>query len=143
LLDALPEPSKWAVEEIKQFGNCEDEGKDIAEAIVLGKCRAVTDGTHKLQEGAASFAVHGTTSRRQVMGSNRTPGRRDVITPYRAELGGVVGILVLLTVLCQMHHITAGKVELGLDCEAAIKELTAVKDPKVSAVDYDLVMEGR
>ncbi|MGL5936611.1 MAG: hypothetical protein ACRCZI_13435, partial [Cetobacterium sp.] len=113
LLDALPEHSKWAVEEMKQFGNCEDEGKDVAEAIVLGKCRAVTDGTHKLQEGAASFAVHGNTSRRQLMGSNRTPGRRDEITPYRAELGGVVGILVLLTVLCQLHHITAGKVELG------------------------------
>ena len=143
LLDALPEPSKWAVEEIKQFGNCEDEGKDVAEAVVLGKCRAVTDGTHKLQEGAASFAVHGTTSRHQLMGSNRTPGRRDEITPYQAELGGVVGILVLLTVLCQLHHITTGKVELGLDCEAAIKALTAVKDPKISTVDYDLVMEGR
>ena len=55
----------------------------------------------------------------------------------------MVGILVLLTVLCQLHHITAGKVELGVDCEAAIKALTAVKDPKVSAVDHDLVMEGR
>jgi hypothetical protein len=142
-LDTLPESSCWAVEEMTQFGNFEDEGREVAEAIGQGKCRAVTDGTHKLQEGAASFAVHGITSRHQLMGSNRTPGRRDEITPYRAELGGVMGILVLLTVLCQLHNITAGKVELGLDCEAAIKALSAEKDPKVSAVDYDLVMEGR
>jgi hypothetical protein len=41
------------------------------------------------------------------------------------------------------HHRWRGKAELGLDCEAAIKALSAEKDLKVSAVDYDLVMEGR
>jgi hypothetical protein len=54
-----------------------------------------------------------------------------------------VGILVLLIVLCQLHNITAGRVELGLHCEAAIKALSATKDPKVSAVDHNLVMEGQ
>jgi hypothetical protein len=81
LLDALRESSRWAVEAMTQFDNCADEGKEVMEAISKGNCRAVTDGTHKLQEGAASFAVHGASSRHQLMGSNRTPGRRDEITP--------------------------------------------------------------
>jgi hypothetical protein len=54
-----------------------------------------------------------------------------------------MGILSVTKVLCQVHNITEGAIEIGLDCEAAIKALTTEQLPKAKNRDFDLIMECR
>ena len=45
---------KW-----EQLQECEDDGRDVAQALRERKCRAVADGTYKDNEGAAGFVIQG------------------------------------------------------------------------------------
>ena len=128
------------MEEVKQFQDCEDDGKDVAQALHERTCRAVPDGTYKDNEGAAAFVVQGIQHKHQLLGCNRTPGRQEEMSPFR-ELGGAIGVLTLRNL--HHHDVTEGKMILAFDCESAIKTLWAEKDPKVTAPDYDMVMECR
>jgi hypothetical protein len=56
-LQQLPPEARWSVEEVKQFQECEDDGRDVAQALRERTCRAVPDGTCKDNEGAAAFVV--------------------------------------------------------------------------------------
>jgi hypothetical protein len=139
----LPSEAGWSVEEVKQFQECEDDGKDVAQALREGKCHAVTDGTYKDNEGAAGFVTQGIQHKHQLLGCNRTPAREEEMTPYRAELGGAIGMLILVAEICAHHGVTEGKMILAFDCESANKTLWAEKDRRVHATDYDMVMECR
>jgi hypothetical protein len=94
-LKHLPPEAGWAVEEVIQFQECEDDGKDVAQALHKGTCRAIMDSTYKDNEGAAGFVVHGIQSKHQLLGCNRAPGRKEEMTPYWAELGGAIRVLTL------------------------------------------------
>jgi hypothetical protein len=139
----LPPEAGWSVEEVKQFQECEDNGKDVAQALREGKCHTVTDGTYKDNEVAAAFVIQDIQHKHQLLGCNRTPGREEEMTPHRAELGGAIGVLTLVAEIFAHHRITEGKMILAFDCESAIKTLWAEKDPKVHATDYHMVMECR
>jgi hypothetical protein len=81
-LQQLPPEAGWSVEEVKQFQDCEDDGRDVAQALRERKCRAVPDGTYKDNEGAAAFVVQGLQHKHQLLGCNRTPGREEEMTPF-------------------------------------------------------------
>jgi hypothetical protein len=127
------------VEEVKQFHECEDDGKDVTQAFHERTCHAVTDGTYKDNEGAAGYVIQGIQHKHQLLGCNRTPGRKEEMTPYRAELGGAIGVLTLVAEICAHHGVTDGKMISAFDCESAIKTLWPEKDPKVHATDYDMM----
>jgi hypothetical protein len=55
-----------------------------------------------------------------IISVNQTPGRSKDHTPYRAEVGGVLGIVLTLENVCADHDIEEGKVMLGCDCESAL-----------------------
>ena len=131
------------MEEVKQFQECEDDGKYVAQALCEGKCCAVTDGTYKDNERSAGFVVQGIQHKHQMLGCNRTPGKEEEMTPDRAKLGEAIGVPTLVAEICAHHGVTEGKMILAFDCESAIKMLWTEKDPTVHATDYDMVMECR
>ena len=45
--------------------------------------------------------------------------------------------------LCKAHSITTGQMELGLDCESAIKVITATDPPPAKAGHFDMIWECR
>ena len=121
--DLLPDPNTddgWAVEELRQKSKFQDNGTHVAEAIQQGTCKAVCDGSYKNTHGTASFCLHGEDPNFQLMGSNHTPGIQAEQSPFRSEMGGVVGVLTTLKALCDFHNVSEGSVELGLDCQGAI-----------------------
>ncbi len=136
-------PSHWAVEEVTQKTKGSDNGANVAAAIQEKTARAVCDGSYKDGHGTAGFCIHGDNPLLQVEGCNRTPGRREDQSAYRSELGGVVGTLLTLQSLCSVHKITTGAVELGLDCESAIKKIIAHYPPKVKDCHHDMITECR
>ena len=82
-------------------------------------------------------------TRKQILGLNRTPGRESEQSPYRSELGGIVGTLSTALAVCKAHNITAGSLELGCDCEGAIKAVTAEDPPKAKSENFDMIWECR
>jgi hypothetical protein len=146
LVAALPklhEALGWATEEVTQHRKGQDEGNHVAASIQTGNCRAICDGSFKGEHGTAGFCLHGSDPKHQIEGANRTPGDPADQSPYRSELGGIVGILVTAQAICNLHKITDGAIEIGLDCEGAIKAITAERAPKAKHKDFDLIMECR
>jgi hypothetical protein len=105
-LHNLPPEAGWMVEEVKQFQDCKDDGRDVAKALREGKCRAVTDGTHKDNEGEAGFVVQSNQSRHQLLGYNRTPGMEEEMTRCQAEIGDAIRVLTLVAEICVHHGVT-------------------------------------
>jgi hypothetical protein len=94
----------------------------LAESIRQGTDVAVTDGSFKDTMGTAAYVLQDRlidpTSR--IVSVNQMPGRSQDHTPYRAEVGGVLGIVLTLDKICVEHDIEDGTVTLGCDCEAAL-----------------------
>ena len=90
----------------------------MAAAIQEGTAIGVSDGSHATVHcTSASIITHrrrGNTSNRfcNVKGTNVVPGVPHEQDSYRAELGGLMGMLVTLEMLCQIHQIQQGSIEL-------------------------------
>jgi hypothetical protein len=61
-------------------------------------------------------------------GTNIIPGRIKEQTPYRAELGGILGGILFTNRLCSTHGIRQGQGEcqLACDCKGAVDDVTAI-----------------
>ena len=99
----------------------------MASAIQEGTAIGVSDGSHDTVRCTSAFIIthrrQGNTSNRfcNVKGNNVVPGVPHEQDSYRAELGGLMGLLVTLEMPCQVHQIQQGSIELGLDGEGAYK----------------------
>ena len=111
--------------------------------IVNGTAIAVSDGSH-----APGYSTSGFTLTRRlkkgpsfsnVRGSNVVPGNPEEQDSYRAELGGVMGIVVATHLICTLHNITDGSLEIGLDGEGAYKMLFERDDTPVDSKAFDLI----
>jgi len=74
-----------------------------------------------------------------IQGSNIVPGIPTEQDSYRAELGGVMGILTTLELLCSFHHLNNGFIEIGLDGESALQAVFHSGPPTVDAKAQDLI----
>ena len=54
-----------------------------------------------------------------------------------------MGIMVGVGLLCDVHRVTSGAIEIGLDGEEAMKSVFAEWDPKPENADYDLILDIR
>ena len=146
--DHLPDPTSndgWAIEKLLQRRSHQDNGTNVATAIAAGNGRAVCDGSYNPESntGAAAFVLHGDDPRKQIQGWNRTPGRPQEQSAYRSELGGIIGVLTTTLAICKTHGITQGHLELGVDCESAIKAVTKQSPPKAKTEHFDMIWECR
>jgi hypothetical protein len=135
---------QWAVSSIK----CTDEGDSVASLIRQGEAIAVSDGSHGSGISTSSFTI---TSRKRrdekstclIDGTNAAPGSPDDQDAYRGEASGVFGIATSLEMVCTVHSISEGSIEIALDGESAMNAIFAETDPKPESPCFDLIMSAR
>ena len=137
---------KWAVSHLQ----CPDNGEAIAHLLTTDQAIAVSDGSYDpmTHQSSSTFII---TTRQptvtylqtSIKGANRVPGPKKAQNSYRAELGGMMGIITTLSLLCKTHHITQGSLEIGLDGESALEKVFQDEDPVPQDPSYDLILELR
>jgi hypothetical protein len=139
ILESRLDSFRWAVSEM----SLEDNGLQIARALIQGTAIAVSDGSFKDGQGTSAFVIEGNSKVGRLVGVNVIPGDSSSQSPYRSELGGVAGILECLHCICAAHDVTEGKVEIGLDGEQAMKEAFGDWPLDPSRPDYDMLQHIR
>lgn len=136
VLADLPSSAQWAVQQVR----CSDNGAKIVEAIRNGTCIAVSDGSFKDEYGTAAWVLEGRTSEGRIEGVGIIPGEPKIQGAYRSELGGLYGIATIIHILCQVHSIEQGAVEIGCDGLAALRNGVAGDGQiKPQAPQFDLI----
>ena len=115
----------------------------MAAALLRGDCRAVCDGSFKRKHGTAAFVLHGHRPIQALRGCNITHGPEASQCAYRSELGGLVGVVTTLELLCKAYDIPSGRVLVKVDCESLIKRLSSTKPLQVQEAHFDLLNECR
>jgi hypothetical protein len=126
----LPSLEQWAVKTLTS----NDDGLSLASLIREGTAIAVSDGSHSPGHSTPGFILTRRSRKgpcvHDISGSNIVPGIPDEQDSYRAELGGAMGALATLELVCKVHNITEGSVELGFDGLVAMEAVSLPKDPR-------------
>jgi hypothetical protein len=136
------ELDQWAIQEL----SVKDNGKAISKAIQRGTAIAVSDGSYKDDRGTAAFILERSDQfdlSGRIIGVNAIPGEAVYQSSYRSELGGVSGIIEIVGILCELHSIPAGVIEVGLDGEQAMKNISGTWPLQPRQADFDLLQDIR
>lgn len=124
----LPESAKWAVQECyyrtieRDKPPFEDNGETLANAIQSPEGMiCISDGSFKDASGTACFTLLGSTKKGSIICPMVVPGEKTVQDAYRAELSGIYGAVVLVHLLCIVHNIQQGNVQVGCDGLSALR----------------------
>jgi hypothetical protein len=99
------------------------------------------DGSYKDGHGTAAFRIQNDLGD-QITGCNITPGLQEHHLAYRSELGGIVGILVLLDLLQQHYDLPIHQCVITCDCNGAgLKSLTYHRPLTANNDNNDLLTE--
>ena len=139
ILESRLDSFRWAVSEM----SLEDNGLQIARALIQGTAIAVSDGSFKDGQGTSAFVIERNSKVGRLVGVSVIPGDSSSQSPHRSELGGIAGILECLHCICAAHNVTEGKVEIGLDGEQAMKEAFGDWPLDPSHPDYDMLQHVR
>jgi hypothetical protein len=140
LEDHIQDNDKWAVQSIQY----DENGKNVAQAIILGTAIAVCDGSYKDDFGTAAFVLQrGASKQETITGAHVTPGHPEDINPYRSELGGILAIVVIAEAIASFHDIQTGTIELGCDCESGIISIFQHAYDTPKQPQHDLIHEIR
>ena len=139
MIESLPVTDSWATKYLQMT----DNGHHIAKAILLGKAITVSDGSYKDDYGTAAFVLEGETHVGRITGQLCVPGAPEDHSSHRSELAGMIGALIVILAICQLHDINEGQVTIGCDGQAALKALYDLFHPKANSKDFDLRVEGR
>jgi hypothetical protein len=136
-----PTLDQWAIQEI----TVTDNGLAMANAIKNGTAIAVSDGSYKNGRGTAAFILEISEFDKtgRIVGVNSIPGEKEDQTSYRSEIGGVSGVVETVGIVCELHGITSGAVQVGLDGDQAMKEIFGTWPLHPSQADYDLLKDLR
>lgn len=132
-----PSSVRWAIQHLEVEG----DWRVLCNEIRMNRAFAVTDGSFKNKQGTSAFTVR-TTGQENVgiVGVNMVPGDSDTQCAYRSELAGILGVLALLHVLCQLENIHTGSITIACDNQTAGRlglESTEMADPQSD--HYDLL----
>jgi hypothetical protein len=102
----------------------DDRGVALAQGIIQGLARAVSDGFYKpgVKGTAACIIAADAQEKGCLQAFNMVPGWEDDQSPYGSELTGIVGNLTLLLAVCYSFDIQSGSVTLALDGDSAMKQ---------------------
>jgi hypothetical protein len=101
-----------------------------------------TDGSYKDGHGTAAFRIQNDQGDK-ITGCNITPGLQEHQSAYRSELGGILGILVLLDLLQQHYALTIHQFIITCNCNSAgLESLTFHRPPTANNDNYDLLTEA-
>ena len=102
-LDKLPPSERWAVSRLVYS----DEGAYVASLLEEGTAIAVIDGSGQGDVITSAFIITHRSSKEArnkpiIRGDNRVPAGPDEADSYRAELGGILGVLIVLQMICHI-----------------------------------------
>jgi hypothetical protein len=127
---------KWALD----FVDCPDGFDHIAQCIQEHTCSAVTDASLKLPGVTAAFTLVGPTDQGQVKAAvHAVPGPIKEGNSYRAELSGILGIIILGHVICQHFNINQGSIHIRCDNESSLRVFGQGYVPNPSNDSFDLI----
>ena len=139
-IQAIPPEHSWVLRSVRAT----DNGLQIAQAIMSNQAIAVSDGSQAPGHCTSAFTL---TTRRTpppgfpiITGINVVPGLTEEKDSYRAELGGMIGALTLVEIVCKVHHITQGSIELALDGKSAYEVIFERDRPSADQKAYDLIL---
>jgi hypothetical protein len=75
--------------------------------------------------------------------SNTAPGSPDDQDSYRGEVAGMAGVVTTAKMICRVHNIKEGSLEIGLEGDSAVKAVFVVKDPKPEDPCYNVILDVR
>ena len=132
--------SHWALERLSVPSQYGPLIASIRSSHAFGLC----DGSYKLHHGTAAFSLQdGPSKVGRILGCNRTPGHPDDQSSFRSELGGILGLAILLRQLCTDHHIMHGGIEIAFDCLSALKTVFEHEWDEPQQSCYDLIHQIR
>jgi hypothetical protein len=118
---------RWSVQNLQIQGDL----NRLLQTIEDGTVYSGMDGSYKDGYGTAAFRIQNDLGD-QITGCNITPGLQEHQLAYRSELGGIVGILVLLDLLQQHYDLRIHQFVITYDCNGAgLKSLTYHQPPVV------------
>lgn len=140
----IPQPNtdasyKWMI--TGQSHRCNRQW--IAQKLLQGnKLMAVSDGSFhpEYQVGSSSWVItEKSNTKRSIQGKNIIPGDKSVQCPHRSELGGLIGVIRDIDLLCKEYGITEGDVEVGCDGQQAYLVATrASYSPTTTISHFDI-----
>ena len=116
--NSLPHGRDW----VKHYlllptNNCDN----LKQSIIQGTAVAISDGSFKDKYGTTGFIITGDSIDSAIVGATPCLGRRELHDAYRAELTGLLAMLIVLEQVCEFHQITEGKVCLSCDNDTALE----------------------
>jgi hypothetical protein len=101
------------------------EQEDVIQSIRNGTAKAVSDGSYLQREniGTAGWIIEGENVGNQIRGRHETPGSAGSQCSHRSEMWGVLGLIMSVNSLCQLHGIQHGSILAKCDGEGTINIL--------------------
>ena len=116
----------------------------MAQAISTDEAIAVSDGSFAAGRSTSAFIL--TTRHRPppnfpvITAHNVVPGQAEEQDSYRAELGGLLGVVTLVDILCKTHNLHQGSIEVALDNKSAHDAVFERGRPHAGQKAYDLIL---
>lgn len=115
---------------------------DLIYGIQQGTAFAVTDGSYKDYMGTAAFTFRASPDdHRELTFVQMTPERPEELTPYRAEVGGIYGIMAFVNCLMRGRENSTGTLTVACDCLGALDRAFTEYPPTPKQPDFDLYSE--
>ena len=117
-----------------------DEGAEIAENIVTGNGKCMSDGSLKDDFGTAAYVPLRTAEENRYIGRTDVPGEDDEQSSYRSELCGILGNIIVYNAICILHGIDEPcEIEVGCDNETALWNSFGDNDVCTKMASADIV----
>ncbi len=97
----------------------------------------------KRKLGSHGWIISTTDRITLAQGAGPADGRPNAMSPYRAELGGLITVSFIIYRICSHYEVKSGRAKLHCDNEGVIKTVFSLNTPTPSQflhTDYDLVV---
>ena len=131
-----PKSLRWAVERCKLP---KDHGKAIAEKIIKGDGKCMSDGSTKDGLGTAAAIPVGVDEEDMYMVLNRTPGDDIDIHSFRSELTGILANVLVVKCIIETHQVQDGRMTLACDNESALWACFGDDEPTAGDASCDIL----
>ena len=140
-LNKVDKSLQWLIEDIELP---EDEGEEIAQAILTGNGKCMSDGSLKDLLGTSACTFLTANEKNNYIGRNVTPGEDDEQNSYRSELCGILTNMIIINATCGVHNINEPcKIMVGCDNESALWNGLGETPANTGMASLDLVKAVR
>ena len=128
---------QWALKDITTTIDVGEIVKDIANGTAV----AVSDGSYKDNGGTAAWILENNTGTQRIRGVVNVPGTVLDQSPYRSEIAGIYGIVVVVETIKEVLGMKKGRIIVGCDGKNALEQTVLFKENLCSCQQqhFDLI----